>query len=93
MGDPRDTAPAGDPHFYADGRPKASPDDTSLLGLHAVWSELDEPLPAKGSTGRHGSRRARRRAGTAWRVPLPLVVGIAAAVGITIAIIFYLASS
>jgi hypothetical protein len=93
VSDPRDTAPASDQHFYADGRPKSSPDDTSLLGLHAVWSELDEPLPEKGTAGRHGSRRARRQARTAWRVPLPLVVGIAAAVGLTIAIIFYIASS
>ena len=91
MGDPRDPRDVGDPGHFPDGRPKSSPDDTSLLGLRAVWSELDEPLPPK--AGRHGSRRSRRRVRTSWRVPLPLVIGISVAVGLTLGIVIFLATS
>ncbi|HSJ62179.1 MAG TPA: hypothetical protein VK895_13180 [Jiangellaceae bacterium] len=91
MSDRREPAQGDELGYLPDGRPKLSPDDTSLLGLHAVWSELDEPLPPKGS--RHLSRRARRQARSAWRVPMPLVIGISAAVGITLAIIVFLATS
>lgn len=91
MGDRRDSSHAGDPGYFPDGTPKSSPDDTSLLGLHAVWSEIDEPFPPKG--GAPGSRRARRRAKTSWRVPLPLVIGISVAVGLTLGIIIFLATS
>ena len=91
MGDRRDPKHGSDLGHFPDGRPKSSPDDTSLLGLRAVWSELDEPLQPK--VGRHGSRRARRRARTSWRVPLPLVIGISVAVGLTVGIIIFLATS
>ncbi|HEX6233588.1 MAG TPA: hypothetical protein VFZ63_10745 [Jiangellaceae bacterium] len=91
MGDRQDPSPVGDPGHLPDGRPKSSPDDTSLLGLHAIWSEIDEPLPPK--TRRRRSRRAHRRARATWDVPAPLVIGISAAVGITLAIIIFLATS
>ncbi len=91
MGDRRDPGDAGDLGYFPDGTPKSSPDDTSLLGLHAVWSEIDQPLPPK--VGRHGPRRARRRARSAWHVPLPLVIGISVAVGLTLGIILFLVSS
>jgi hypothetical protein len=91
MSDRQDPPPVRDPGYFPDGRPKSSPDDTSLLGLHAVWSEIDEPLPPKAEQSR--SRRARRRARATWSVPAPLVIGISAAVGITLAIIVFLATS
>lgn len=79
----------GDPHFFPDGRPKASPDDTSLLGLSAVWSKMDEPLPPKGTAaaggrhaggGSHGRRAARRRARRAERtIPRGVVIGVGSA--------------
>lgn len=91
MGDRRDPSNVGDLGHFPDGSPKSSPDDTSLLGLHAVWSELDEPLPRKAD--RHGTRRARRRAKAPWRVPLPLVIGLSVAVGLTVGIILFIATS
>ncbi|HEX6197492.1 MAG TPA: hypothetical protein VFZ37_16370 [Jiangellaceae bacterium] len=79
----------GDPHFFPDGRRKTSPDDTSLLGLSAVWSELDEPLPPKGVAaagrrhaggGSHGRRAARRRARRAERtIPRGVMIGVGGA--------------
>ena len=58
--------------------PEASPDDTSLLGLAAVWSELDAPMPPKRPPAhRHAGRRARRPQRTA---PTALIVGLAGAV-------------
>lgn len=78
----------GNPHYYPDGRPKASPDDTSMLGLSAVWSEMDEPMPAKGTevAGRHagggnqGRRAARRRARRAERtIPRGVMIGVGGA--------------
>ena len=58
--------------------PEASPDDTSLLGLAAVWSELDAPMPPKrAASHRHAGRRARRAPRS---VPTGLVVGLAGAV-------------
>lgn len=93
MSDRQDPTHPGDLGHLPDGRPKLSPDDTSLLGLHAVWSEIDEPLPPKGAVARHGTRRVRRQARTAWRVPLSLVIGISAAVVLTLAIIVFLATS
>lgn len=79
----------GDPNFFPDGRPKTSPDDTSLLGLSAVWSKMDEPLPPRGATGAggrhagggsHGRRAARRRARRAERtIPRGVVVGVGGA--------------
>ena len=91
MSDRRDSTHGGDLGHFPDGTPKSSPDDTSLLGLHAVWSEIDEPLPPKAA--RHRSRRARRRAQASWEIPLPLVIGISVAVGLTLGIIIFLASS
>lgn len=78
----------GNPHYYPDGRPKASPDDTSMLGLSAVWSEMDEPMPARGAevAGRHagggnqGRRAARRRARRAERtIPRGVMIGVGGA--------------
>ncbi|HSI93455.1 MAG TPA: hypothetical protein VK925_08130, partial [Jiangellaceae bacterium] len=66
MTDRHEGEPGSDPLRFPDGRPKSSPDDTSLLGLAAVWSEIDEPMPPKRSAGKGGihqrgrSRRARR---------------------------------
>jgi ferric-dicitrate binding protein FerR (iron transport regulator) len=58
--------------------PEASPDDTSLLGLAAVWSELDAPMPPKrAASHRHAGRRARRAPRS---VPTALIVGLAGAV-------------
>lgn len=78
----------GDPHYFPDGRPKVSPDDTSMLGLSAVWSEMDEPLPPRGfeaggrhsGGGSHGRRAARRRARRAARtVPRGVMIGVGGA--------------
>ena len=91
MSDRREPTQGGELGYLPDGRPKLSPDDTSLLGLHAVWSELDDPLPPKGS--RQLSRRARRQARSTWRVPMPLVIVISAAIGLTLGIIIFLATS
>ena len=81
-----ESVPPGDPHFFPDGRPKVSPDDTSMLGLSAVWSELDEPLPPRGQagTGRHAGahrgRAARRRARRAERsIPRGVMIGVGGA--------------
>jgi ferric-dicitrate binding protein FerR (iron transport regulator) len=58
--------------------PEASPDDTSLLGLAAVWSELNAPMPPKRRPAhRHAGRRARRPQRSA---PTALIVGLAGAV-------------
>jgi ferric-dicitrate binding protein FerR (iron transport regulator) len=65
--------------------PDSSPDDTSLLGLAAVWSELDAPMPPKRQPShRPGSRRARRRASS---VPTALIVGLAGAVFLSLLMI------
>jgi hypothetical protein len=86
MSEQPDRINQGDPARFPDGRLKTSPDDTSLLGLSAVWSELDEPLPAKGTggkrgaSGRHGGRAARRRARRqAKAVPRPVLIGLGVA--------------
>jgi hypothetical protein len=96
-----------DPLRFPDGRPKSSPDDTSMLGLAAVWSELDEPLPAKGaggrrasggrhtSGGRHGSvgRRASRRLARkqARTIPRPVLIVLGAALALALGITAVLA--
>ena len=68
--------------------PEVSPDDTSLLGLAAVWSELDAPMPPK-RTASH--RHAGRRAGRAQRsVPTALIVGLAGAVLLALSMIVVL---
>lgn len=84
----------GDPHYFPDGRPKTSPDDTSMLGLSAVWSEMDEPLPPRGAAvagGRHagggnqGRRAARRRARRAERtIPRGVAIGIGSALALAL---------
>ena len=68
--------------------PEASPDDTSLLGLAAVWSELDAPMPPKRmATHRHAGRRARR---THRSAPTALIVGLAGAVLLALLMIIVL---
>lgn len=100
MTDRNEGAPASDPGRFPDGRPKSSPDDTSLLGLAAVWSEIDEPLPPKSSghgasrhreaaRGSHAGRRA-RRAARRRRVAAPVVLGLVGAVVLTLAVIAFL---
>lgn len=79
------------------GPSKSSPDDTSLLGLKAVWSELDAPMPPKRSRGsRHARgarrRRARRAPGVGAPVLLILTLAVALAVGV-IAVLLGLLSS
>ena len=56
------------------------PDAPAVRAVRAVGSGWAEPLPPKGS--RQLSRRARRRARSAWRVPMPLVIVISVAVGV-----------
>ncbi|HET6686250.1 MAG TPA: hypothetical protein VFH02_06965 [Jiangellaceae bacterium] len=65
--------------------PEASPDDTSLLGLAAVWSELNAPMPPKRRPAhRHAGRRARRPQRSA---PTALIVGLAGAVLLALLVI------
>ncbi len=92
MTDRHEPAPVSDPFRFPDGRPKSSPDDTSLLGLAAVWSEIDEPLPPKGSTRRHAGRGRRggrrgRRARRYQPVARPVVIGLVGAVALTLGVI------
>lgn len=92
MTDRPERAPASDPLRFPDGRPKSSPDETSLLGLAAVWSEIDEPLPPKGASrrrGGHGRRSGRRarRARRAQAVSRPVVFGLLGAVVLTLGVI------
>jgi hypothetical protein len=90
-----DDYPVGDPHRFPDGRPKSSPDDTSLLGLAAVWSEIEAPMPPKRSPGRGGShqRRGARRARRARRgrrtqpLGLPVVIGLVVAFAVALGVI------
>jgi hypothetical protein len=59
-----------------------SPDDTSLLGLAAVWAELDAPMPAKRRASHRDGRRSRSLAPT---MPVALIAGLAAAVLLVVA--------
>ena len=61
---------------------EASPDDTSLLGLAAVWAELDEPMPPKGRATRRPGRRGRPLSVPAH---VPLLVGLAGALVLAVA--------
>lgn len=93
MTDRPDSAPLRDPHYFPDGRVKSSPDDTSLLGLDAVWSELDAPLPpkrAKGGRRAHGraGRRTHRR--RAQSVGKPVLIGLLVSVALAFGIIAFL---
>lgn len=95
MTDRHEGEPESDPLRFPDGRPKSSPDDTSLLGLAAVWSEIDEPMPPKRSAGKGGihqrgrSRRA-RRARSAQSPGVRVMVGLAAAVVLALVVIVFL---
>ena len=64
-----------------------SPDDTSLLGLAAVWAELDAPMPPKRRSTRRLGRRARLSPGT---VPVGLLAGLAVAMALAVAMIVLL---
>jgi ferric-dicitrate binding protein FerR (iron transport regulator) len=76
------------PYRHADGRPKASPEETSLFGLNAVWSELgSKPAPEQAEPTRRRSRhssQARRR--KVW----PVVALICAAMLCAVAMIWVL---
>jgi hypothetical protein len=64
-----------------------SPDDTSLLGLPAIWAELDAPMPPK--------RRATHREGRRGRpptIPAGLLAGLVAAVLLAVAMFVFLLS-
>jgi hypothetical protein len=64
-----------------------SPDDTSLLGLAAVWAELDAPMPPK----RHSTHRPGRRAHiSASTFPVALLVGLAGAITLAVLMIVLL---
>jgi ferric-dicitrate binding protein FerR (iron transport regulator) len=66
-----------------------SPDDTSLLGLAAVWSELEAPMPPK----RKATHRHRAHGKRAIRpYPAALLAGLAAAVFLAVAMITLLPS-
>lgn len=69
------------PLRHADGRLKKSPDDTSLLGLSAVWSELDAELPPPGAAGRSGRRRSAARRRSNRTVFWVLIAAVVIAVG------------
>ncbi len=66
-----------------------SPDDTSLLGLAAVWAELDAPMPPK---RRATHRPGRRGQGSASTLPAALLAGLAAALVLAVAMIAFLLS-
>jgi hypothetical protein len=56
--------------------PRDSPDDTSLLGLAAVWSELEAPMPPK----RQPTHRHRAHGKRGFRpYPRALLAGLVAA--------------
>jgi hypothetical protein len=59
-----------------------SPDDTSLLGLAAVWAELDAPMPPKRRASHRDGRRSRSLAPA---MPVALIAGLAAAVLLVVA--------
>lgn len=63
------------------------PDGTSLLGLAAVWSELDAPMPPKRPASHRHGRRGARRIPT---FPTALLVGLAVAVTLALAMIVIL---
>ncbi|MBD0292932.1 MAG: hypothetical protein ICV70_05090 [Jiangellaceae bacterium] len=58
-------------------RRKLSPDDTSLLGLAAVWAELDAPMPPKGRRARRAEQRGSART---LSVSVPVIIGLGTAV-------------
>ncbi|MFW6091709.1 MAG: hypothetical protein ACODAF_07490 [Actinomycetota bacterium] len=93
MTDRHDSAPTSDPYYFPDGRVKSSPDDTSLLGLDAVWSELDAPLPPKRATGgRRAHGRAGRRTHRRRSQPLntPVLIGLLGSVALAFGVIVFL---
>jgi hypothetical protein len=64
-----------------------SPDDTSLLGLAAVWAELDAPMPPKRRSKNRPGRRARFSAST---FPMALLAGLAGAIALAVMMIVFL---
>jgi hypothetical protein len=61
---------------------EASPDDTSLLGLAAVWAELDAPMPPK---RRASHRPGRRTQPVRAAMPVGLLAGLVGAVILVLA--------
>lgn len=95
MTDRHEDDSVSDPLRFPDGRPKSSPDDTSLLGLAAVWSEIDEPMPPKrsadkGGTHQRGRSHRARRARPAQSPGVRVILGLAAAVALALAVIVVL---
>lgn len=96
MTDRHDTRPVSEPLRFPDGRLKSSPDDTSLLGLAAVWTEIDAPLPPRtpdaggrpqvrnGAHQRHAKPRVRRARSVVGPVAAGVIVAVALAVGIAV---------
>ena len=66
-----------------------STDDTSLLGLAAVWAELDAPMPPKRRSTHRQGRRAQLLPSTA---PVALLAGLAGALVLAVAMIVFLLS-
>ncbi|MGH8776042.1 MAG: hypothetical protein ACRDWI_13040 [Jiangellaceae bacterium] len=66
---------------------RESPDDTSLLGLAAVWAELDAPMPPKRQPSHRLGRRGERRIPT---FPTALLAGLAMAVALALTMIILL---
>jgi hypothetical protein len=79
------TMPAERRRRYAVREP--SPDDTSLLGLAAVWAELDAPMPPKRRSTHRQGRRGQLSPSSA---PIGLLAGLAAAVVLAVAMIVLL---
>ena len=68
---------------------EATPDDTSLLGLAAIWAELDAPMPPK----RRATHRPGRRAGLSpSTTPVALLAGLVGALVLAVAMIVLLLS-
>lgn len=70
-----------EPLRHADGRIKKSPDETSLLGLNAVWTELDGDLPHPDAVGRRGRRASAARRRSNRTVFWGLITAVVIAVG------------
>lgn len=78
------------PYRHADGRPKMSPDETSLFGLNAVWSEVESGSRSQHASSHRRSRHASRRS----RRPLwPLSLGIGGGLLCVVVMIWLLAAA
>lgn len=84
------SAPVGNPDRFPDGRPKSSPDDTSLLGLAAVWADLDAPVPPKKPHRNRHRKGSRHRARRVSSVSMPVAVGLGFAMVLALVVIVFL---